>query len=295
MSSYSIKDLENLSGIKAHTLRIWEQRYSFIHPKRTETNIRYYDDKDLRLILNISLLNKNGIKISKIASMGEGEIEKQVLKLTEKDVNYHDQIQSLTISMVELDEERFEKTISTCILQFGLEQAMVNIIYPFLYRVGILWQTNTVTPAHEHFITNLIRQKLIVAIDGQFQKEKTRNAKFMLFLPEGEYHEISLLFGCYLIKSRGYKVVYMGQSLPLSDLKEAFKLHSPDYLLTIITSTPGPEDVQEYLKKLSQKFKATPIILSGFQVIENTHTLPPNIQVLKTCEEFIAFLDQQTV
>ena len=167
MSRYSIKDLEQLSGIKAHTVRVWEQRYKLLNPKRTETNIRYYDDHDLKLILNVALLNDNGIKISKIAKMSVEEMKAEVLHLTERSFAYDDQIHSLVLAMIEFNEERFEKIIATNILKIGFEQTMLNVIYPFLSKIGILWQTGSIHPGQEHFISNLVRQKLIVAIDGK--------------------------------------------------------------------------------------------------------------------------------
>ena len=210
MSTYSIKDLENLSGIKAHTLRIWEQRYDLIRPKRTDTNIRYYDDDNLKLILNVALLNDNGYKISKIASMDMDEMRAEVMKLTERSLTHDDQIHALTICMIEMDEERFDKVLSTNILKLGFEQSMMNIVYPFMSKIGVLWQTGAINPAHEHFISNLVRQKLIVAIDGQVVSGDGK--KFLLFLPEGELHEISLLFASFLIKSKGNKVFFIGDN-----------------------------------------------------------------------------------
>ncbi len=232
MSTYSIKDLEQLSGIKAHTLRMWEQRYNLMLPKRTDTNIRFYDDEDLKLILNVSLLNDNGYKISKIASMSEEEMRGEVLKLTERSLTYDDQIHSLTLAMIDFDEDRFEKIISTNTLKLGFENTMVNIIYPFLSKIGVLWQTGSINPAQEHFISSLIRQKIIVAIDGQYVDKKANSVKYMLFLPEGELHEMTLLFSYFLIKSRGNRVIYLGQSMPANDLEEAYKVHRPEYILT---------------------------------------------------------------
>lgn len=158
MRTYSIKDLEQLSGIKAHTLRIWEQRYNLLSPKRTETNIRYYDDEDLKLILNVALLNDNGFKISKIVSMDRPEMRDEVMHLTERSLTHDDQIHALTISMIEMDEERFDKILSINILKLGFEQTMMNIIYPFMSKIGVLWQTGAINPAQEHFISNLVRQ-----------------------------------------------------------------------------------------------------------------------------------------
>lgn len=293
MSVYSIKDLEHLSGIKAHTLRIWEQRYNIIRPKRTETNIRYYDDIDLKLVLNISLLKEHGFKISEIAQMSETAMHQEVRALTEKNERYCDQVQALTLAMIDLDEDHFEKVIATNVLKHGFEHTMMHIIYPFLIKIGILWQTGAINPAQEHFISNLIRQKLIVAIDGQVLKRREKAKKYMLFLPEGELHEISLLFANYLLRSRQNKVVYLGQSLPLHDLEAAFEVHKPDYLLTIIISTPGPEEVQAFLNTLSNKFSPTKIITSGYQVTSQQLDIPSNVILINRIEELIAFIEDQ--
>ncbi|MCH7408016.1 MerR family transcriptional regulator [Belliella sp. DSM 111904] len=290
VSTYSIKDLEQLSGIKAHTLRIWEQRYSLLSPKRTDTNIRYYDDNDLKLILNVALLNENGYKISKIASMSPDEVREEVVKLTERTLTHDDQIHALTISMIELDEERFDKVISTNILKIGFEQTMLSIIYPFLSKIGVLWQTGSINPAQEHFISNLVRQKLIVAIDGQVTKSGGK--KFLLYLPEGELHEISLLFAAYIIKLKGHKVIYLGQSTPRSDLHMVYDVHQPDFLVTIITTAPSADQVEEYIKDISSKFSSTQLIISGIQVLGHDFRFPENVRVLNYIRDIKAYIEE---
>ncbi|WP_297336721.1 MerR family transcriptional regulator [Algoriphagus sp.] len=290
MSTYSIKDLEQLSGIKAHTLRIWEQRYSLLCPKRTDTNIRYYDDADLKLILNVALLNDNGFKISKIASMDAEDIKEEVMKLTERSLTHDDQIHALTICMIEMDEERFDKILSSNILKLGFEQTMLNIIYPFMSKIGVLWQTGAINPAQEHFISNLVRQKLIVAIDGQIVNGGGK--KFLLYLPEGELHEISLLFAAYLIKSAGHKVIYLGQSTPNDDLLSVYKLHEPEYLLTIITTSPSSEYAQEYINALSERFSNSTILVTGYQVIGQDLKFPSNVQKLNYIREIKDLLEE---
>lgn len=289
--SYSIKDLEQLSGIKAHTLRIWEQRYSLLTPKRTDTNIRYYDDADLRLILNVALLNEHGYKISKIAKMTSQEIAQEVLRMTERSFTYEDQIHALTISMVEMDEARFDKIISTNILKIGFELTMIHIIYPFLSKIGILWQTGSIHPGQEHFISNLIRQKLIVAIDGQVQQNGGK--KFLLFLPAGELHEISLLFSCYILKANGHKVIYLGQNTPDADLTAVYNVHKPDYLLTVVTTSPPAEELQDYLFSLSSRFRESTILISGFQVLGQELNLPANVRVLHYLKDIKEYLASQ--
>jgi len=293
VSVYSIKDLEHLSGIKAHTLRIWEQRYNFMSPKRTDTNIRYYDDHDLKLVLNISLLKDNGFRISRIAEMSEKEMQEEVLKLTEKHLHFPDQIHTLTIAMVDMDEDRFEKILNTSILQMGFEKTIKEIVYPFLSRIGLLWQTGSINPANEHFISNLIRQKMIVAIDGQIKTADPNAKKFLLYLPEGELHELSLLFSCYLIKARGFKVIYLGQNMPLQDLDIVKDIHKPDYVLTVITSSPDQENVQNYVQTLGKKFCDSTVILSGYQVIGQDLDLTENTIEMPNIQYLIDYIEQE--
>jgi MerR family transcriptional regulator, light-induced transcriptional regulator len=290
MSSYSIRDLEQLSGIKAHTLRIWEQRYNIIAPKRTDTNIRLYDDQDLKLVLNISLLKDHGYKISEIARMSLEEMSAEVIAISDRKLNFPDQIHALTLSMIDLDEERFEKVISTNILQFGFETTMINIIYPFLGRIGTLWVTGSIGPAQEHFITNLVRQKIIVAIDGQVVKPRPASRKYLLYLPEGELHEIGLLFANYIIRARHNQVVYLGQSLPFSELEFSYDLHKPHYIFTAITSVPSNSDVQPYVNRLSERFPESTILLTGYQVVGQDIETPPNVQIINKVDDLISIV-----
>jgi DNA-binding transcriptional MerR regulator len=293
MNNYSIRDLEHLSGIKAHTLRIWEQRYQIITPKRTETNIRYYDDKDLKLILNISLLKEYGFKISDISEMSRDDIHKEVIALTEKNLSFPDQIQALTIAMIDLDEDRFDKTISRNIIQLGFEQTMIHIIYPFLERIGILWQTGAINPAQEHFIVNLIRQKLIVAIDGQPNSWNENTRKFVLYLPEGELHEVSLLFASYLLKARYQKVIYLGQNLPFADLIAACKIHKPDYIFSIWTILPEEDVVQETIYEIADRFPASHILLTGYRVVDRDLDLPKNVGIISRINQLVDLVNTQ--
>jgi len=287
MSNYSIKDLGQLSGIKAHTLRIWEQRYNIISPKRTDTNIRTYDDQDLKLVLNISLLKDHGYKISEISRMSFEEMNREVIGISDRKLNYPDQIHALTISMIDLDEDRFEKIVSTNILQFGFDNTMIHIIYPFLSRIGTLWVTGSIGPAQEHFITNLIRQKIIVAIDGQVNKQRPNAKKYLLFLPEGELHEISLLFANYIIRARHNKVIYLGQSLPFNELVFAYEIHKPDYIFTAITSVPSNQEVQPYVDRIARQFADSRLLLTGYQVVGQDLVTSPNVTVVNNVEDLI--------
>lgn len=289
MSSYSIRDLEQLSGIKAHTIRIWEQRYNIIQPKRTDTNIRMYDDQDLKLVLNISLLKDHGYKISDIAKFSLDEISQEVITISDKKLNYPDQIHALTISMIDLDEDRFEKIISTNFLQNGFESTMLNIIYPFLTRIGTLWLAGSIGPAQEHFMSNLIRQKVIVAIDGQVLKYHPNSKKFLLFLPEGELHEISLLFTTYIIRAHNHRVIYLGQTLPFNELVFAYDVHKPDYIFASITSVPSNEEVQGYVTKLCQQFPEAQILLTGYQVVGQDIKVGANCSIINKLDDLYEY------
>ncbi len=290
MAIYAIKDLEKLSGIKAHTLRIWEQRYGLITPKRTPTNIRYYDDEDLKFILNIALLNRNGIKISKIAQMNRSEITGKVSELS--DFRFEDgaQLDALTLSMIEMDEYKFERIVSTNIQQTGFERTMLEVIYPFLDKLSLLWLTGSIHPVQESFISNLIRQKLIVAIDKLPMPGGREVQKLLLYLPEGERQELTILFMHYLAKARGYHVVYLGLDVSLTDLRDAQRVLEPDFVFTMITETFGKEPVQRYVDKLSEVFAKSQVLLSGYQVVAQNVLAPDNTLILNSLEHTLDFL-----
>ncbi|WP_114778676.1 MerR family transcriptional regulator [Botryobacter ruber] len=290
MGQYSIKELEHLSGIKAHTIRAWEQRYKLLNPKRTETNIRFYDDADLKVLLNVSLLNEKGFKISRIAQMNPEQLNQAVQQVCEKAYEFAHHINGLVAAMVDMDEARFDKTISTVTLQLGFKQTMQHVIYPFLNKIGILWQTNNISPAHEHFISNLIRQKVLVAIDGQVVKRNEDTPTYILFLPEGEMHEIALLYLNYIIRSHDYLTLYLGQNLPYEDLELSYKHFKADYLCTILTSVPERDQVQHYLNKLSSSFPESTILVYGLQVQHDFLQFPSNVKRFHCIHDFVAQL-----
>lgn len=292
MANYTIKDLEKLSGIKAHTIRIWEKRYGLIEPQRTQTNIRTYCDVDLKQLLNISFLNRHGLKISKIARLSQVEVREKINHLQQNMSDLESQIESLSVAMIDLDEDKFEKLLSRSIIQLGFEETIIKIIYPFFYKVGIMWQTGAINPAQEHFVSNLIRQKLIVAIDSQLTTNGNNQKSFLLFLPEGEQHEIGLLFFAYLIKKRGFKLIYLGQSVPMSDFLEIIRFRPPNYIVTSFVSTFSGQNINKYVLKLSEKLTSETLYISGFQT--NTislNELPARVKVVSSPVEFADILN----
>lgn len=281
--------MEKLSGIKAHTIRIWEQRYQLFQPKRTDTNIRYYMDDDLRLLLNVALLKKNGMRISKIASMDESAISDKVKELAEANFEKETQLDTLTIAMIEMDEYKFDKIISSNIEGVGFEQTMLTVIHPFLEKLSLLWLTGSVHPIQESFTSYLIRQKLIVAID-KLPPIIGNPKKFMIYIPEGEIQELSILFMQYLLKSRGFKVIYLGQNVGIRDLDIAIGIQRPDYIYTIISKPFKKQSLQEYVNHLSNTFLHIHWLFSGIQFAPHAIKTDKNCTILTGLNDTLDFL-----
>jgi DNA-binding transcriptional MerR regulator/methylmalonyl-CoA mutase cobalamin-binding subunit len=288
-----IKDLENITGIKAHTIRIWEQRYKLIEPHRTDTGIRYYDEDQLRLILNVSILNNNGFKISKIAEMSLEEIYDKCQQLSESVSKYDGQIQSLISTMMTFDEREFNKILSINILKMGIEETMIQVVFPFMDQIGLLWLSGSIHPAHEHFISNLIRQRLHVAIDNLNYSVTSESRKFLVFVPTGENHDISIMFANYVLRSRGHEVIYLGTQTPFEDLYTIFDMRKPDFIFSIITALNSNVSIQTFINSLGKHWKDTEILLSGNQIINRKDLkIPENVNVLNSPMALFDFLDQ---
>lgn len=290
MGQYSIKDLEQLSGIKAHTLRIWEKRYEIISPKRTATNIRYYTDADLKKVLNIAMLNSQGMKISKIANLTYNEIVDHITNISLEGTNdkasYY--IEQLIIAMVDLDERLFNQIVTESSSAIGFENTVTKILYPFLNKIGVLWLTGNINPAQEHFVSHLIKQKIIAATDA-LSLEDQNGKTVVLWLPENELHELGLLFANYLARKANNKTVYLGQSVPYKDLISVINTHHPDALISNYVSMKTPT-VEAYLNKLTNDSDAIPHIISGYSVATSTLSIPENVKKYTSTDELIAFL-----
>jgi DNA-binding transcriptional MerR regulator len=267
MSSFTIKDLEKLSGVKAHTLRIWEQRYGFIKPERTDTNIRHYSANELKTILNVALLNKYGFKISHINKMSEEEMRNKILELNQQEAQLERVVNDLVQLMVDMNMEAFEEALTEYISKNGIEKTITQVLFRYLEKIGILWLTNHINPAQEHLVTNIIRQKLIVGIEGANSLTKI-DKTVLLFLPESEYHEIGLLFMYYLLKTKGINVIYLGCNVPLADVGYVVKVKKPDYLYCHITRPATNFNFDKFLTNISKNLADTPCIISG-QLTQN--------------------------
>jgi len=286
MATYSIRDLEKLSGIKAHTIRIWEERYNLIEPKRTSTNIRFYSDNDLKRLLNVSILNQNGLKISRIALLSNERIGELVTELNSKEPNVNTQIENLIIAMLEFNEYRFFSTVEKAIQETGFEETVEKTLFPFLERIGVLWLSGSIYPAQEHFISNLIRQKMIAAIDHEIVKPAMPTQRIIFFLPEGENHELGLLYYSYLARKSGFEIVYLGSSVPYRDLLEMSRIYFAKYYFTFFVTGLGAELIQQKIDQLGRDFHDNIVFVSGFQIKELQPQLPSNFRVVSSSENF---------
>lgn len=292
MNAFTIKDLENISGIKAHTIRMWEQRYGFLKPQRTETNIRHYCNEELKTILNIALLNKNGYKISQIDKMCQDEIRSKILGLQTSEAFHERIVNELIKDMVDLKIQEFEQTLGHYINEHGLEDAVREIIFPFLEKIGILWQTGHIMPAQEHFVTSIIRQKLIVAID-QVPVNRDRDSETcLLFLPEGEHHELGLLFLHYLLKSQGKKVVYLGANVPTRDIHSIVDTLKPDMAFIHLTGTCPNFSFDKLLRFIQEKIPGLVTIISGYPTQCYHKEIPPSVQLKRSFPEMMEFISK---
>lgn len=286
MDTLTIAQLAQFSGIKPHTIRIWEQRYGALSPKRTAGNTRTYDSLDLKRLLNIVSLIDSGYRISELGSMndeGLNDLIKQQYHLEDNGNTLQFVPQLLSAGMA-FDERSFQKSLSHCFSKFGTIRTYKDVIYPLINRVGLMWSADMLPPAQEHFMCNLIRQKLLVAIDALPLPPNT-NKIWLLYLPEDEYHEIGLLFSHYVLKQKQQRVVYLGASVPLSTLALAIERIDPDFLLLFFVHYDFPENLNTYLKKTREIFKSGEIFASGNRKLVGQLSLDSQTQWLENVED----------
>ena len=289
MNTFSIKDLEQLSGIKAHTIRIWEQRFSFLKPSRTGTNIRYYTNEELKNVLNVSLLNRYGYKISHIDKMNTKEMEEKILSLSQTEAQQERIVNELINQMIVLNTDEFETTLNKFIATKGIEKTITTVVFSLLEKIGLLWQTNHIIPAQEHLVTNIIRQKIIIGIENLTNNVKDSKS-VLLFLPEGEYHEICLLFVHYLLKRKGIKVIYLGANSPLKDVSFLVNLKKPLYLYTHLTSVGNKFHLEKFFTKLHSIIPDNKIIISGQLVNGYKKVVPSNIELKNSLNDVLDYI-----
>ena len=288
--NFSIKDLENLSGIKAHTIRMWEKRYNILTPERTDTNIRMYDSSSLQKILNIAFLNENGYKISRISKLSEEEITAMVHRITSSISDENRAINQFKMAMMNFDESLFDKTYKALLEKKTFKTIFNNIFLPLLNEVGMLWQTDTIKPIHEHYIVDLIKQKLYINIvEIKSSKKPIKDDLFILFLPENEIHDIGILYIQYLLLHSGYQTIFLGPSLPLSNMK--FLLERYPNVRFLSYCTIAPVNMQDFINEFQE------IICDGRQYELNLFghkanmlkdsPLPEHIKIYRDLNNFI--------
>lgn len=289
---FSIRDLENLSGIKAHTIRIWEKRYNLLSPERTDTNIRTYSLASLQKLLNITLLYHNGYKISKIAKIPEAEIPSTVKEVVSSKTNKSPNLNAFKLAMMNFDQTIFFETYDKLLKTKSFREIFKEVFIPLLNEIGLLWQTDTISPAHEHFITSLIKQKILVHTERlQHQKPIRKDKVFVSFLPENEIHDIGILYLNYEILLKGYKVVYLGQTIPIENLTDLVRYFDNIYFLSYFTVKPDKSEIASYItefEKLLEDSSNPNFWVLGRQVqyLEKSN-LPSFVRTFTSIEEVV--------
>lgn len=291
-TSFSIKDLENLSGIKAHTIRIWEKRYHLLEPERTDTNIRTYSLDNLQKLLNVSYLNKNGYKISKIANIKKEEIPNVVNKVSKKNETQNPAIYEFKLAMLNFDQVKFYEIYKNLSKTKSFIEIFYEIFIPLLTEIGMLWQTDIINPAHEHFITTFIRQKILVNTELlQAELKSTSIKSFVLYLPDNEIHELGLMFINYVLVSKGYQTIFLGQSIPIGNLKDLTNINKEVIFISYFTIKPEKDDLLVYIEEFQNKILSnsnTKFWILG-KMLENLDPkkLPKNITTFKSIDELV--------
>jgi MerR family transcriptional regulator, light-induced transcriptional regulator len=293
--TFSIKDLENLSGIKAHTIRIWEKRYNLLSPERTQTNIRLYSLLSLQKLLNITLLYENGLKISKIAQLKNEEIPLKVREIIDEKSIKNNMMNAFKLSMINFDQSLFYNTYNKLVVDLSFREIFKEYFIPLLQELGYLWQSNTISTTHEHFITNLVKQKVYTNTEKVHRSEYVNNKSFVLFLPENEIHELGILYLNYELNLRGYKSIFLGQSVPIENLEPLIASNEFVEFIAYVTVEPSKEKINKYLQKFKKKIldkKDCRLSLLGFQTqFVDLNTKPENVSVYRGFEDLIEALN----
>ena len=289
MGHFSISDLEQLSGIKAHTIRMWEQRYGLLQPVRTATNIRTYSDDDLRRLLNVTTLCGRGQRISQVAKLTDAEISEAVLACCDDLHDYHRQVNALLAAMLGFDESRLDQLLREANARLGFENMMLRVAYPLLQRIGLMWLAGTVDLAQEHMLAHLLRQKILAATDALPTVPITAR-RWVLFLPGDELHELALLFMNYLVRARGQHTLYLGQNLPTFGLTNVGAAYQPDAVATVLTTQPERGRVGEYAHELRALFPEAQLVLYGPLARQEGLELPANCEVPVLMTDFLALV-----
>jgi MerR family transcriptional regulator, light-induced transcriptional regulator len=288
MVRYSIKDLENYTEIKAHTIRIWEQRYNLLAPKRTDSNIRYYSNDDLKKIININLLYVNGLKISKIAQLSEDEITMKAKEIIVNNTESgHKEIDTLLIAITEMNPNEIRRLLSKYDEEFSFRTMYSSIIIPLLVKMGELWQTNSISIAHEHHFSNILREFYILKTN-MLAPAKSRNKTALLFLPEHEEHELSLLYFHYLLKEEGFHCIYLGKRVPLADLAQSVAQMKPDLVVTNLIARIQTKELTSFFIELVKSCNQSEIRLAGSFAVEMKDRIPAGINLVNSEKELLA-------
>lgn len=288
LNVYSIKDLENFSGIKAHTIRIWEKRYRILEPDRTDSNIRMYSETELKKILNVAYLNRNGLKISKIAVYDEDGLTQQVMNVSSRHDEPDQSFQpgKVLMSGLRFNEDQFKEALNPFIKRYGIEEAYINYLHPLLIKAGILWQTGSLSRAQEQFVRNTIKQIIIIE-DNNLKTDKINNRISVAMINASEnFSDNNFLFYKYILKKRGFDVTFTGGILPASEVIEIYKIKPFKFLVVNSGAFDFAKKKIEYFNSIAKLLSLKKILFTDYpeQLMKN---IPERIVLARDPKDFI--------
>lgn len=289
---FSIRDLENFSGIKAHTIRIWEKRYGILEPDRTDSNIRTYNESELKKILNVAYLNRNGLKISKIARLGEDELTQRVMAVSSSndDLDQDFQPGKILMSAIRFSEELFTESLRPYIRKKGIEEAYTRYFHPLLEKARILWQTGSLSRAQEQFIRNVIKQ-IIVVEDSLIKSWTGRNKPAVAMINTSDnLTDNNFLFYKYVLKKRGFDVIFTGGILPASEVVEIYKIKPFEYLVVNSGGFDFARKKKGYFNTIGKSLRIRKIILTDSPE-EKEQTTGDDLITIRNPSDFIAYIE----
>jgi len=287
---FSIKDLENFSGIKAHTIRIWEKRYRILEPDRTESNIRFYNENELRKILNIAYLNRNGVKISRIAKFTDDELSGQVVKTSSSDnVDKDSRTGELLMSAIRFSDEQFRGSLNPYIEKHGLEKAYITYLYPLLVKARILWQTGSLARAQEQFIRNTIASLIIEENNRIITTAAPKGPAVAMINTSDNQNDINFLFYRYILRKRNFEVIFPGGILPASEVIEIHKIKPFGFLVVNSNSFDYLRKMSGHFSDIGKSMMIKRIIFADAQ--ENTSIRNNNLIITSGPDGFIKAVD----
>lgn len=294
MAVYTINDIASITGIKPHTLRTWEKRYGLEISRRSPANVRYYLDEDLKRIINISILNKGGMKISKIAELSWSEIRKLATEKSDVHHSHETILDSLSLSLINLDQDNFDRIITIHEEQGDFTDVLRELIFPLFEKMNSMYLTGTIKPMHESFFNYMIKGKILSQIDRLRQNVDNRAPEFMLFQPQRSNEELGAMLLNYYLVEASKSVLNLGSHIEPTDVIQAYEIQPTPYIVGLFNAELSEKDIERYIQQILQHCPNSTLILSGFDIYRAGIEEHGRLKVLPDLQGLLSFLKEKS-